>query len=202
MCAGFPRLGVLRRLRPVPGRSAVGAPSPGLPAGCRRQGKTGDGSRVHCGSLVGVGARLCPCGLAASTPQTFPAASRSPASQLPGSSPPRRVRAAPGPDPPGSSQYSVKGRYGTGSSRTPLRPAHRTYTIWQCWRTPALSGLLLPTPAPPGTGCPQLLPDRCDGPAVVVLHLHSNHSASRRTKPALNAFAVTFGDRFPAAETY
>jgi hypothetical protein len=32
-----------------------------------------------------------------------------------------------------------------------------------------------PTPASPGTGCPQLLPDRCDGPAVVVFHLHSNH---------------------------
>ena len=27
-------------------------------------------------------------------------------------------------------------------------------------------------------------------------------STSRRTKPALNAFAITFGDRFPAAETY
>ena len=27
-------------------------------------------------------------------------------------------------------------------------------------------------------------------------------SASRRTKPALNAFAITFSDRFSAAETY
>jgi hypothetical protein len=30
-----------------------------------------------------------------------------------------------------------------------------------------------------------------------VSHLHSNNSASRRTKPALNAFAVTFADRMP-----
>jgi len=26
--------------------------------------------------------------------------------------------------------------------------------------------------------------------------------SDRRWKPALNAFAITFGDRFPAAETY
>lgn len=25
---------------------------------------------------------------------------------------------------------------------------------------------------------------------------------ARRTEPAINAFAITFGDRFPAAETY
>ena len=156
------------------------------------------GSRVHCDSLARGGARRRPSGLAASTPQTFPAASPSPASRLPESSPPRRVRAAPGPDPPGSSQYSVKGRYGTGSSRTPLRPAHRAYAIWQCWCTPALSGLLPPAPAPPGTGCPQLQPDRCDGPTVAVFHLHSNHSASRRTKPALNAFDITFDGRLSA----
>jgi hypothetical protein len=35
-----------------------------------------------------------------------------------------------------------------------------------------------------------------------VSHLHSNHSASRRTKPVINAFAITFGDRWPVAETY
>jgi hypothetical protein len=30
---------------------------------------------------------------------------------------------------------------------------------------------------------------------VQVFHLHSNSSASRRTKPALNAFAITFPGR-------
>jgi hypothetical protein len=30
-----------------------------------------------------------------------------------------------------------------------------------------------PSPASPGSGCPQLLPGRCDGLAVKVSHLHS-----------------------------
>jgi hypothetical protein len=88
MCAGFPRLGVLRRLRPIPGRSVVGAPSPAPPAGYGQQGKTRDSSRVHCGSLAGVGARLYPCGLAASTPQSFLAASLAACAYRLGSSPP------------------------------------------------------------------------------------------------------------------
>jgi hypothetical protein len=47
MRAGFPRLGVLRRLRPTPDRSAVGAPSPTHPPDAGVQGKIRDGSRVH-----------------------------------------------------------------------------------------------------------------------------------------------------------
>ena len=35
-----------------------------------------DGSRVHRDSLVAVGARLCPSGLATATPQSFTVASR------------------------------------------------------------------------------------------------------------------------------
>ena len=81
-------------------------------------------------------------------------------------------------------------------------PLAGTRTIWQYWHVPALSGLLPPSPAPPGSGCPQLLSSRCDDPTAKVSHLHSNHSASRRTKPALNAFANTFGDRWPNAEKY
>src|SRR5215472_8820321 len=69
----------------------------------------------------------------------------------------------------------------TGSSRTPLRHARRTRTIWQYWHVPALSGLLPPSPAPPGSGCPQLHRPAATGPAVKVSHLHSNPSASRRT---------------------
>ena len=49
-----------------------------------------------------------------------------------------------------------EGRNHAGSSRTPFRPARRTRTIWQYWHVPALSGLLPPSPAPPGSGCPQL----------------------------------------------
>ena len=66
------------------------------------------------------------------------------------------------------------GRNDAGSSRTPLRHAHRTRTIWQYWHVPALSGLLPPSPAPPGSGCPQLRCPAATGPTAKVSHLHSN----------------------------
>jgi hypothetical protein len=56
-------------------RSAVGAPIPASGPDARRREPRPGGSRVHCDSLDEVGARLCPCGIAAGTPQTFPAAS-------------------------------------------------------------------------------------------------------------------------------
>jgi hypothetical protein len=84
-----------------------------------------------------------------------------------------------------------------------------------------LSGLLTgPTPSD-GASAPRLCQDcshqprRLPGPAVLSscqaaataqrwwsLTSTRINSASRRTKPVLNAFAITFGDRFPAAETY
>jgi hypothetical protein len=88
MCAGSPRLAVLRRLRPAPDRSAVDAPSPTHPPDAGAQGKIRNGSRVHSDSLDEVGARLCPCGLAASTPQSFLAASLAAHAHHHGSSPP------------------------------------------------------------------------------------------------------------------
>jgi hypothetical protein len=91
MCAGSPRLEVLRRLRPIPDRSTVGAPSPTYPPDAGGQGKIRNGSRVHCGSLNGGGARLCPCGIAASTPQPFPAASLAAHAHHRGSSLPRQM---------------------------------------------------------------------------------------------------------------
>jgi hypothetical protein len=39
---------------------------------------------------------------------------------------------------------------------------------------PALSGLLPPSPAPPGSGCPQLHPLTATRQAAKVSHLHSN----------------------------
>ena len=87
-CApGSPRLGVLRRLRPVPAGRPTVHPAPPRPAGRGRQGTSRDGSRVHCDSLVEGGARLCPCGIAATTPQPFlvasPAAHASPTQEFP-----------------------------------------------------------------------------------------------------------------------
>src|ERR1035441_7135717 len=57
-----------------------------------------------------------------------------------------------------------------GFSRTPFRLACRTRTVWQCRSVPSLSGLLPPSPATPGSGCPQLLPECCDIPAAVPFH--------------------------------
>jgi len=76
MCTGSPRLGVLRRLRPVPDRSADGGPSSTLSTGCARASMIRDGSHVHCDSLDEGGAQLCPCGIATVTPQHVTVASR------------------------------------------------------------------------------------------------------------------------------
>jgi hypothetical protein len=40
--------------------------------------------------------------------------------------------------------------------RAPSRLACRARAVWQCRPVPSLSGLLPPSPAPPGLGCPQL----------------------------------------------
>ena len=41
-----------------------------------RHGTHADGSHVHCHPINGLGTRLCPCGIATATPQTFTVASR------------------------------------------------------------------------------------------------------------------------------
>jgi integrase len=120
------------------------------------------------------------CGYAAVLPRSLPGSSCLPPQEFPARHE-GRVRAAPGPDPPGSSRCRIKGLSRIGSSRTPLRTACRTRTIWQSWTVPALSGLLPPFPAVPGSGCPQLRRPAATGTAVKVSHLHSNLSASPRT---------------------
>ena len=52
----------------------------------------------------------------------------------------------------------LRGFTTAGSSRTPLRLARRTRTIWQCWPVPALSGLLPPSPGVPGIRLPSASP--------------------------------------------
>ena len=76
MCTGFPRLEVLRRLRPAPTRSADDEPNPTTRIGYTASGQDQGGSRVHCDSLDEGGAQLYPCGLATTTPQHVAVASR------------------------------------------------------------------------------------------------------------------------------
>src|SRR5918994_5791592 len=105
------------------------------------------------------GVQLNPGSLATSTPQTFLVAS-SPAYPFRLQSHPSQPRDGcalqTDPDPPGSSRLDAYGASRTGSSRTPSRLARRTRPVWQCQRVPALSGPLPPSPAFPGSGCPQL----------------------------------------------
>ncbi len=68
-----------------------------------------------------------------------------------------------------------------GSSRIPFRHARHTRTIWQYQHVMALSGLLPPSPAPPGSGCPQLHQPTAMGQRRRSLTSARSTSASRRT---------------------
>jgi hypothetical protein len=166
VCAGFPRLGVLRRLRPVPDRSVDDGPSPRTALATR------------CGGRTGTVPVFTADRLSQEAPDSVPAASP-------------RLRRRHSPWPPGPASTDLPGSFPTrdeglgahryrprsarfragdslrdvnaGSSRTPLRLARRTRPIWQCWTVPALSRLLPPSPAPPGSDCRQLRAPRCDG---------------------------------------
>ena len=184
MCSGSPRPGVLRRLRPARIDRLSVRPAPPDPQDADSGARSGT---VPVFTVVRS---------TKEEPDYAPAASlrvrRSLSSQPPWQLMPtttgvpchahaRQVRAASSPDPPGSSWRRIKGMSHAGSSRTPLRHARRTRTIWQYWPVPALSGLLPPSPAPPGSGCPQLHRPAATGSAAKVSHLPSTHSASRRT---------------------
>jgi hypothetical protein len=125
-----------------------------------------------------------PLRLAASTPQPFLAASLAAHAHHRGSSLPAKGTAGARRTQPRSIRFELAPHQGTshaGSSPTPLRSASRTQTIWQYWPVPALSGLLPPSPAPPGSGCPQLPRPAATGSAAKISHLPANPSASRRT---------------------
>ena len=163
MCAGFPRLGVLRRLRPVPDRSAVDAPSPTIHVGHAVTGRTGT---VPVFTVIRS---------TKEEPDSVPAASprlpRSTSPWSPGQSlntgpgvprPSGRVRAAPGPYPPGLGPVRTLRNVYAGSLRTPFHPARRTRAIWQCWHVPALSGPLATLPVVTRIGLPPAPPPCCD----------------------------------------
>jgi hypothetical protein len=141
------------------------------------------GSHVHCVSIDGLGARLCPCGIVTTTPWTFTVTSQARPINPPKSSPTTPIRYAPhtSPDPPGSSWQQLKRLYNTGSSRTPSRLAHRARPIRQCSIDPTLSRLLPPSPASPGSGCRQLHRPATTGQQQSPPTSTRNHSASWRT---------------------
>ena len=76
------------------------------------------------------------------------------------------------PYPPGLSWRHLKRRNDTGSSRIPSRLAHRARPIRQCQADAALSRLLPPSPAIPGSGCLQLQPAAATASRWTVSHLH------------------------------
>ena len=112
-------------------------------------------------------------------------AQKIPAASLPGRKAPhpahiRQIRAG----------DQFEGRNNAGSSRTPLRLARRTRTIWQYWHTPALSGLLPTLPGTTQVRLPSASTTCCDRPQVAVSHPHTKqqrltaHSLSWSLSPA------------------
>jgi hypothetical protein len=180
MCTGFPRLGVLRRLRPAPIRSADDEPSPAGHAGCTAVGRD---RAVPAFTVIRS---------TKEEPSSIPAASP----RLPRSTSPW----PPGPTPahlPESSPLQPQAR--TGAHRT--RPISARFEPVYLSRDVitlvphVLLFITLAEPAPsgdPGTsrrcqGCshpPRHLPDQAalsftvpaaTGPAVKDSHPHSNH---------------------------
>jgi hypothetical protein len=131
------------------------------------------------------------------TPQTFSTASPRPGFTNPEKFPslPARGRATPGPDPPGSSRSSVERLYNTSSSRTRLDPCSPRARHLAVLTHPGFVGAAPTLTDTSRLRLPPASTDCCDSPQMQVFHLHSNSSASRRTKPALNAFAITFPGR-------
>ena len=99
------------------------------------------------------GVQLYPCGIATVTPQIFTVASWPVVTSTRSSPPPPRGvgYTATSPYPPDLSWWAVKGASNTDFSRTPSRLADRTRIVWQYRHIPALSGLLPPSPASPGS---------------------------------------------------
>jgi hypothetical protein len=90
------------------------------------------------------------------------------------------------PDPPGSSRLDAYGASRAGSSRAPSRLACRTRPVWQCQGVPSLSGLLPPSPASPGSGCPQLRPAAATARRPGSFTPARNTGASWRTNRSSN----------------
>ena len=86
------------------------------------------------------------------------------------------------PYPPDLSSRKFKRRNSAGSSRIPSRLARRTRPIRQYQAVTALSGLLPPSPATPGSGCPQPHPAAATTGRRRSSTSIRNNSASWRTR--------------------
>jgi hypothetical protein len=149
--AGFPGLGLLRRLRHAPGHQQTTC----LPAWSGRPGR-------FPRSPVTAGRGRRPAmprqprhAYAAALPRGLLAGPSVPASESP------TIRRACTADRPISTRFEpalpLAGGSTTGSLRvTPSCLACRTRTVWRCRSVPSLSGLLPPSLASPRSGCPQL----------------------------------------------
>ncbi len=147
--------------------------------------------------------------VASSTPTASPRLRRSPSPWPPH----RRIHSAseltrsnqstghalhPSPYPPALSRHSSYGASPTGSLVVPPSDlACRTRPVWQYQTVPALSGLLPPSPAFPGSGCPQLrhaaattprrrslTSTRCHAPRDAQTHTSRVGSPPPRSAPA------------------
>ena len=110
---------------------------------------TPGGSHVHLGPFDGVGAQLCPWGLAMGTPQSFPMASWSSTPQRLRSRPTLGRAPLPGPYPPGLSRSRVERLYDVRFAHLSISLAGHelsggTRASRRC------QGRLPPFPAPPG----------------------------------------------------
>ena len=158
--AGFPDLGLLRVLRPTPAASAGDGPSRRPPAGCAGDGDRRDGSHVHSRTVRRGRRPAMPLqhrhGYAAGLHRGLPTGD----TNRPRSSPPdqtARVRAA---TQPRSARFELVGLL---RSVQPLVP-HVRLSVLLAGPGPSGSagpsrrcqGCFPPSPASPGSGCPQL----------------------------------------------
>src|SRR5215212_11934642 len=170
--AGFPDLGLLRRLRPTPGPTADSEPARprrAAPGWFPRSSPTDRRGRRPAFPLQPRHeyAADLPHGLRASHEIPTP---ESPARSGQACTAPRPTSARLEPMP------RLRGFNHWFALATPSRLACRTRAVWQCRPVPSLSGLLPPVPCASRTGLPPASTTRCDGPPLDL----SFHSVIRR----------------------
>jgi len=137
--------------------------------------------------FVELGAQLCPCGFATTTPQTFIVASRSATSTDPGVPRLRGYAPPPSPYPSASSWWDSLERLSYAGSLSLHLPVSLAGPRSSDSTDPSrlCQGCLPPFPSSQGSGCPQLQSTRCDGPMAVSFHHGTVQGASWRSMSQL-----------------